>query len=284
MRSLARVDTITLSILILVLQACGEARYRVESVIHPLDGAVPAHIAILNSTAARKIAEIHLLYASASDSLKQTFADSLSAIDKVLAAQAKPIQRAARRLRNARGAYAVAFKAMNVFTSFGGNQVFDSADQKVSTRKLLEDIADRFYRGKAFSLETGGQIRRTIRKKLVPAEQRVASASGALNRLRDERKIQEELREAVAGEVAISMASLLEVYNRRVIDRLEGAVIREVSADSSRVYRFEQVPTGKYHLYTREPKVAFVEVIVKGHRRFRILENAPSPLVSNTKS
>ena len=170
---------------------------------------------------------------------------------------------------------------MKGFTSFGGNPIFESADRKVSTHKLLEEIADRFYRGKAFSLETGGQIRRMIRETLVPAEKRVVRAIGNLSRLKKEHGAHVAIREAVAGRITTSKKALLDRYNRRVIDRLEGGVIREAAVDTAGRYRFDQVPRGRYYLYTSSLRPKLVEILVDGHRRIRVLQDDPSPLAKD---
>ncbi len=266
---------------LLAIPACGEARYRVEGLLCLGEGENPSRIAILDSTASRKIQDIHQLYASAADSLFRSFADSLSAINAVLASQKKPIAQAERRLKARQSQYATTFTAIKAFKSFGGNAIFDSSDRQVPTQKLLEEIADRFYRGKSFSLEAGAQIRRMIREKLVPAEKRITRARNVLGRLRKEHASHNTIREAVAGQITTAKSALLDHYNRRVIDRLEGGVIRETAVDTTGYYRFDQVPHGRYHLYAPSRLPKLVEILVDGHRRIRILQDDPSPLVKD---
>ena len=262
----------------LISQACGVPRYSLEGVVVP----EATRIAILDSTASRKISQIHDLYTRSADSLRRTFADSLAALDNRLAGQAKPIVRAEKRLKSAQNNYAVVFRGMSAFTSFGGNPIFDSSDRKVRTKELLEEISDRFYRGKAFSLETGGQIRRMIRTKLVPAERRVSHSRSILSRLKKDRKAQQAIRSNVADQVEAATAQLVDQYNRRVVDRLEGAVIREATINPAGSFVFDRVPAGRYHLYTPSSKPKLVEVVVSRHTRVRVLSEDVSPLLQPT--
>jgi hypothetical protein len=261
------------------LTCCSEPRYLVEADFASAEAVDASRIAILDSTATLKINELRNLYHMSADSLVRQFADSLSSIDSVLTLQDKPISQAERRLHISRGNYAAAFKEMQSFMSFGGNPIFESSDRKVSTKDLLEDISDRFYRGKAFSLETGRQIRSKIRSRLVPAESRVARTGNRLAQLKRERKADETRRDKVAGKIAEAKAELLEGFNRRVIDRLAGAIIREVTADSAGIFSFDRVPPGRFHLYRPSSAPTLVEVLVDGHLRVRLSPTDPSPLI-----
>lgn len=274
----------SLLLLILGLSACGEPRYRLEAESVPGDASAdsPPRIALLDSTASTKIEDVHSLYRDAAEELTREFADSLASIDRALADLEEPVSRAERRLRTARNNYAVIFKEMFAFTSFGGNPIFDRSDRNVATKKLLEEIADRFYRGKAFSLETGRQIRTMIREKLIPAETKVVRARTALARLQQQQKREESLRAEVAGQIDEAKQELVTQYNRRVVDRLAGAVMREAVMDSSGVFRFDLVPQGRFHLYTPGETPTLVDVLVDGHRRVRLHKNDPSPLITTS--
>lgn len=274
----ARRKRLLLCILLLVAPACGEARYRLEGQVDAPSETL--RIALLDSTAVQKIDQIHRLYAAAADSVSRVFADSLSSLDADLAALEPPIEKAEERLKAARNNYAFAFRSMTAFTSFGGNPIFTASDRRVPTKTLLEEIADRFYKGKAFSLETGGRIRTTIREKLVPAEARVTRAQASLNRLRKSRDQAKEKRDAFAGKIDATRRALLAGYNRRVLDRLEGAILRETRPDSSGSFRFDRVARGRYHVYAPSPSPRLFEVPLQGHLRVRVGPADPSPLIA----
>jgi hypothetical protein len=262
---------------VLALAACGDSRYKIHGQI-----ALNAdHVAILDSTASVKITKIHELFTASADSLEKSFQDSLSSIDATLKQAEKPIKQAQRRLRSSNANYAEAFRLMETYLSFGGNKIFGSPDRKETTTKLLEEISDRFYKGKAFSLETGGQIRRTIREKLIPAERRVARARNGLAKLRKERDRWSSVREEVAGRVAVSRKELVKRFNSRVIDRIEGGVLQEAVVDSNGDYQFSRLPAGRYHLYLRLPTAKLVEVHVDGHKHVRITSKDQSPLIDD---
>jgi hypothetical protein len=271
----------TLFVAVAILAACGDSRYGIDGQIALNTDQAPQRIAILDSTASAKITRIHELFTVSADSLEKCFRDSLASIDEILAAAEKPIEQASRRLRSSSANYAEAFKLMETYRSFGGNRIFGSVDRKESTATLLEEISDRFYKGKAFSLETGGHIRRTIREKLVPAENRVARARDVLARLKKQRNQWTKTRVEVEGRIAVSRKELVKGFNIRVVDRIEGGVLRETDVDSDGAYRFDKLSAGKYHLYLRPPTPKLVEIQVDGHKHIRISSDAPSPLIDD---
>jgi len=242
---------------------------------------IPSRIALLDSTTSQKVTTLHKLYTTSSDSLAQSVSDALLAIDEELSNMGTPNKTGERRLRSARNAYSGAFKAMEVHVSFGGNQVFGGEDQKVRTEVLLEEIQDRFYKGKAFSLETGSQIRRTIREKLVPAEKRVDRAAVQLRKLQSARKVVQNRRNTVEQAVSATEADLVASYNQRVLDRIEGGVLKETELDSTGSYTFEKLAKGRYHLFLRTQEPKLLGILLNGHRRVLVAPNDPSPLISS---
>ena len=215
---------ILVCVVALASSGCGDPKYllEIEQTESPEASSAP-RVAILDSKAACKIEEIHLLYAQAADSLDRQFADSKASLDAELETKSKPVKDAERRLRIARNLYTTAFRAMLTFQSFGGNAIFDRSDERVMTEDLLEEISDRFYKGKAFSLETGARIRSKIRESLIPAEKRVINARNAVTRAKRAQRRVADLREKVAGELSGAKQQLLNQFNGRVIDRLAGA-------------------------------------------------------------
>jgi len=263
--------------LCLLLAACGTPRYRVEVQLDRSDQ--PDRVALLDSTASRKIQAIHTLYKNAADSVAQVFADSLADLDTMIEGQMAPITKAERRLKTTVDRYASAFREGYGYQSFGGNAIFDASDRKVSTKDLLEDISDRFYRGKTFSLETGRLIRGWIRNKLIPAERNVRQARQTVARLKNARDALKVEREALAGRVSGAKLRLVDGYNRRVLDRLEGAVVLESIPDAQGTCSFGFLLPGKYHIYAPSVTPAVLPVVVMGHSRFIITQEAPSPLL-----
>lgn len=265
----------------LASSGCGDPKYllEIEQTESPEASSAP-RVAILDSKAAVKIEEIHLLYTQAADSLDRQFADSKASLDAELETKSKPVKDAERRLRIARNLYTTAFRAMLTFQSFGGNAIFDRSDERVMTEDLLEEISDRFYKGKAFSLETGARIRSKIRESLIPAEKRVINARNAVTRAKRAQRRVADLREKVAGELSGAKQQLLNQFNGRVIDRLAGAIIRDAGPDSSGFYRFDLVTTGRFHIYVPGSNPILVEIVVDGHRRIQLRGDAPSPLIS----
>ena len=264
-----------------ILAACGDSRYGIDGQIILNTDHKPRRIAILDSTASAKITKIHELFTASADSLEICFRDSLANIDQILKTAKKPIEKARRRLRSSIANYEKTFKLVETYRSFGGNRIFESVDRKKSTVALLEENSDRFYKGKAFSLETGQQIRRTIRKKLVPAESRVARARNSLARLKEERNLWTNTRDEVEGRIVVSRKLLVKRFNTRVADRIEGGVLREADVDSGGTYQFDNLPAGRYYLYLRPPTPKLVEIHVDGHKHIRISSDAASPLIDD---
>ncbi len=261
--------------------ACGDARYRLDGQVDEAFADIPSRIALLDSTASQKVTTLHKLYTTASDSLRQSITEALLLIDEELSNTAPPIKTGERRLRSARNAYSDAFKAMAVHVSFGGNLVFGREDQRVRTEVLLEEIQDRFYKGKAFSLETGSQIRRTIRKKLIPAEKRVDRVGVQLRKLQSARKVVQSRRNTFEQAVTATEGNLIVNYNRRVLDRIEGGVLTETELDSTGSYSFENLAEGRYHLYLRTNEPKLLGVLLDGHRSVLMTPGDPSPLISS---
>ena len=258
--------------------ACGDAHYRLDGQVDEAFADIPSRIALLDSTTSQKVTTLHKLYTTSSDSLAQSVSDALLAIDEELSNMGTPNKTGERRLRSARNAYSGAFKAMEVHVSFGGNQVFGGEDQKVRTEVLLEEIQDRFYKGKAFSLETGSHIRRTIREKLVPAEMRVDRAAVQLRKLQSARKVVQNRRNTVEQAVSATEADLVASYNQRVLDRIEGGVLKETELDSTGSYTFQKLAKGRYHLFLRTQEPKLLGILLNGHRRVLVAPNDPSPL------
>ncbi len=226
-------------------------------------------MSLLDSTAVRVVDSLREAYAQALKDLRkatEAVRDSLSAgsasVDESLA-------RASRRYQTARGRYRTAFEGIKRFKSFGGNPIFSDADLKVSTATLLEDTADRFYRGKAFSLETEGEIRQFIRNRLVKLEREVNRARSAVARLRKSSAGNTTALKAVEADYEKRRVSLRERFNREILTELQARVSYRTAVDSTRRYLFGRLPAGRYHLYAPDPlpQAWLLPLELRGHTR-----------------
>lgn len=190
------------------------------------------------------------------------------------AALGEEIARAEARLKAENARYAAAFQGMERFRSFGGNPIFSDADLELATETLLQEIADRFHRGRAFSLETEAEVRRFVRSRLVPEERRVQRARSEVARLRRSGRGNAADLEALAAAYALKREALREGANREILARLQARVLRRAPVDSTGFYRFTRLPAGGYHLYVPEglPKGWLLPVALRSHTRQDLAE------------
>ena len=251
--------------LMAITTACGPSTFR-------LDGSAPAGVAavaLLDTTA------FSLL-----DSLKGVYALRLADLQRSSAARFDSLTQDAAnsgdRLRTARAAYSerrseyrLAFKGLGRFRSFGGNPVFSDADAEVATGVLMEEIADRFYKGKAFSLETEAEIRRFIRSRLVSKERAVRRSRAAVLQARRSEtgasKAKEDLRTSVDQEYR----ELRSVHNDAIREALVSAIRHTAVTDSSGSFLFGRVSEASYVLYATDAHSSswLIPVPLQGHRR-----------------
>tara|TARA_Y100000588_G_scaffold193803_2_gene207907 strand:+ start:4424 stop:5257 length:834 start_codon:yes stop_codon:yes gene_type:complete len=264
---------------IIFLCCCGDARYR-------LDGHVPettSHVELLDGAATEKIVRLRTLYASAFDSLADVADAEIADVRARLDESESDLEAAKRGVNRASARYRQTFEKMKQFESFGGNPIFGDEDRRVSTRELLSEIADRFYKGKAFSLETGGEIRSFIRESLVPSEQRVSRARRRLRRVESSRETDEAAIVARQGFLVKEQDQLRDIYNQRILDTLTGAVQASAQADSNGYYRFDTLSPARYHLYLRDPVHSLSTVdLVQHTRRDLDPQEADSPLLTGS--
>ena len=266
---------------LVLLCSCGDARYR-------LDGQIPStspQVALLDSAATDKVRRLHTLYKTAQDSILQIADGEIADVHSRLRESEDALSSAKRRLNDTFTRYRKAFERIKRFESFGGNPIFTDADGRISTKELLTEIADRFYKGKAFSLETGAEIRSFIRESLVPAEQRVSRARRGLRKVEEGRNTDEAIIVARRRALKENQARLLDFYNQRIVDTLTGAVLAMAPADSSGYYRFDLLSPARYHLYLEKPSHTLTTIDLHGHGR-RDLDpaNAHSPLLTDTEA
>jgi len=141
---------------------CGLPHYRLEGKVSELVG----EVILLDSMAVSVLDSIQMSYHAEVKTIAGKRAAALDSLTKGTSARNRPIVTAHRRYNEARAKYREVFGRLSRFRSFGGNPIFSNEDRGISTKKLLAEISDRFYNGRAFSLEIEGQIRRYIRQNL----------------------------------------------------------------------------------------------------------------------
>ena len=244
---------------------CGTPVYRLE-------GQVPAgigQIGLLDSTASAALEAIHRDVVGAQENLAQQLVAALDSLEAAVSALDAPIQGAQRAHREAQEKYRQAFLPLLRFQSFGGNAIFGEEDAQVATQALLKEIANRFYKGRVFSLETEAEIRRYIQRTLQPLEQEVARTQGRVAQLRRSRSGRAEDRSGLEAVFEERRQSLVAEANQQILNVLQARQIALSEVDSSGRYRFEKLPLTEYYLYAPHPLPDgfLVPVSLSGHTR-----------------
>jgi len=250
---------------LVLVPGCGQSAYR-------LDGEIPEGISavgLLDSTATAAVDSLYSAHAKALAGLQRSTGAALDSLDDGVASLAQPIAEASARQRAAFRRYQNAFAEIKRFKSFGGNPIFSDADIKISTSSLLEETSDRFYRGKAFSLETEGEVRRFIRRRLAPLEQKVVQARNEVARLARKKTGGTKAREEATAEFLRRRALLQERFNEEILEELQARTLMQAEVDTSRFYLFPRLPLGRYHLYVpgSPPEAWLVPVDLQRHTR-----------------
>ena len=244
---------------------CGRPAYR-------LDGRVPdanVKVSLLDSAAVEVVDSLRLAYALALEGLQGRAEAALDSLHNGMASIEKPLAGAKARYRAALGRYRSAFEEMVRFKSFGGNPIFSDADLDVGTARLLNEVANRFYRGKSFSLQMEGEIRRFVRNRLVPLEREVARARTGAARMQASKAGTAEARKEMEAAYARRRVELRERVNREILDGLQARIVGSVDADSTGRYRFQRLMSGRYYLYVPQPlpEAWLLPVDLRGHIR-----------------
>jgi hypothetical protein len=249
----------------LSLASCGRPAYR-------LDGRVPEGVSAVSLVDTSASGMLDSVRSACDASLGALERDHRSAVDSLEGGMSEIGDRRAKAqaaYRSAEAAYRDAFSGLARFRSFGGNPIFSDADREVATSVLLQEIADRFYKGKAFSLETEAELRRFIRARLVPAERalnRARNASAAARRAQTgAARAQEEL----AAEHGRKRAAAVARHNEAIRQGLATRILRTAQVDSTGSFLFPKVPEGVYLLYSGDalPDGWLIPLTVSGHRR-----------------
>lgn len=245
----ARVSIIAGFCLVIFVGGCGEARYRLE-------GKAPDGIEVvmlLDAAAQESVRLIQERYHQEMGDLKKNTQIALDSLQAGSVSLNRPLAQARLQYQNARRRYREAFSGLSRFTSFGGNPIFSNDDLALKANTLLSEIADRFYKGKAFSLETEGEMRRYIRKQLVPLERTINRARTRVNSLQRSQKGSARAREQVEADFQAQRAGLLDRSNQAILAGLGERKLLEVSVDPTGAFVFSDLSVGRYHLYVPEP-------------------------------
>ena len=244
---------------------CTVPAFRVDGKLDPLAGSV----SILPQSATTLLDSLLEAHTKAIASLENQIAakrDSLSSGGKGLEAD---LEKARGRARSAREAYFRAFEGIRRFRSFGGNAIYSNEDRGIGTKKLLQEISDRFYKGKAFSLETETELRAFIRSRLVLREKKLMRARSSLNRIQRSKGGNTEELEQLEKDYALARRGLVAETNGKIVSSLENLVMMRTRLDSVGNFTFSQLPSGRYYLYAPYPlpKGWLVPIHLDRHRR-----------------
>ena len=241
-----------------------------DTPVYRLDGQVPGdveNVQLLDSTAVALLDSLRGAYGREAEGLRRNARAALDSLSAGAASLNRPLKLARQRYQTTGRRYREAFAGMQQFTSFGGNRIFSETDLAVSTSQLLREISDRFYDGKAFSLETEAEARRYIREKLVPLEREVNRARNQVARFRKSQSGSVEAQKRAEEDFSRRREALLEQWNQHILDTFEGRVLAQAHVDSTRRFLFAQLPAGRYHLYVPQPlpEAWLIPVVLRSH-------------------
>ncbi len=260
----------------LVLAACGQPVYR-------LDGSAPPEVRAVSLLDASAVDLLDSTRAACKDALANLDRDHSTAADSLergLARSGDALRKAQVTHSSAVAAYEDAFSGLSRFRSFGGNSIFSDRDVDVATTVLLEEVADRSYNGKAFSLETEAEIRRFVRSRLVPAERSKRRSRNAVIAAKRSRTVSGRARSQLDASYTGARSERLGVSNRSIREGLAGLEVAKAAVDSTGRFLFSEVPAGRYLIYTSDvlPEGWLVPVRLSGHRRQDLIEKLRRPV------
>lgn len=228
---------------------CGEPYYRIEGQV----GRDVAQVILLDETATAMLDSVRKSYLAKVDAVEAQRRSALDSLANSTSALNGPIARARTRYNQSRAKYKEVFGRLRRFHSFGGNPIFSDEDAGISTQKLLSEIADRFYKGRAFSLETEGQVRRYIRQNLVPLERDMKQKRGRLVQLQRSQSGKTKGKDKVERDFDQKQVVLRESTNQLILQMLDDRKLAQTTVDSTRKFRFRKLKPDQYHLYVPAP-------------------------------
>jgi hypothetical protein len=261
------------------LIGCEESFYRLEGV------AQTQQIALLDSTTRATMDSFQVQFDSKIEGMARAELAAIDSTAKSASAMRPTIRKAQKSVESAREKYGKTFQRIRQFRSFGGNPVFSEEDAGVATETLLKEIPSRFYKGRAFSLETEGKIRNFVREELVPLEIQVKNAQRRVGRLKNA----QVGRSKSAGEISGVFHRQRSDLQKTTLKDMRAALFQHqigiAEADEDGQYAFNSLRTGQYYLVAgdRDSIDYLVSVLVVGHARQNISPAAGSPLFAPTK-
>jgi len=266
-------------VLAVFLIGCGHPSYRLSG------GAQLQQVSLLDSTTQISVDSLHAEFRHMMDFLGKSEVAAMDSIAKSASELGPTILNAQQALRRAKDKYASVFEQMQRFRSFGGNSVFSSEDVGVSTEKLLKEIPGRFYKGRAFSLETEGQIRNFIRRELVPLENEVNQAQYRVNRLRQTRSGRSKAKDEMAELFQEKKLRLIESANDDIQKTIAQHRVEDTQVDSMGQYSFSNIKRGVYYLTggDKDSTDYLIQVLVSAHTYQKISAQIGKPIFVTNK-
>ncbi|MBT4140697.1 MAG: hypothetical protein HOE48_22485 [Candidatus Latescibacteria bacterium] len=240
-------------------------------------------VVVVDSVASVSVDSLKAEFKHVVDLLAVSEASAIDSMKKSASSMGPAVKTAQRNLRQLRGKYKNAFQKMQKFRSFGGNPVFTDDDIGVSTKKLQSEIVGRFYKGRAFSLETQSQIRSFIRKDLAPIEQKVSQAKSRVNRLRRSQSGRSQATAQITGQYHQKRKLLIAEANHNIKRRILSHQVLAVDTDSAGAFIFDKTPAGLYSIFvqTADSSGFLIPLEVFAHTRRDIV---PGPSLENDVS
>lgn len=250
-----------ISYLAVFLMGCSQVSYKLSG------QSSTKEVALLDSLAVAVVDSIHKDFDRTLVLLDKAESAVLDSMAKSASALSPSIQKSQRDLQALRNKYKTVFQEMQKFRSFGGNPVFSEEDQSVNTDKLLKEIAGRFYKGRAFSLETEANIRDFIRRELSPIEDQISKQNRRVYQLRRSQAGKTDAKEEIATEFAKKRRELVLATNHEILNCLSSRSITTTPVNSDGKYTFTRVAVGQYYLHggTIDSLGYIIPVVIKAH-------------------
>ena len=235
--------------LVFFVVGCSEPTFR-------LVGTAPGpieQVALLDSSAIGVVQQAHAQFRDRLSELSELQSGALDSLSNRAESLKGPIAAAQRRFREAQNKYRQAFAGLQRYRSFGGNPVFTEEDMDVRPEKMLSEIADRFYNGRAFSLEVESRMRVYIRETLVPLNRDVRVLRARVRQLQRSQSGSKEARDEVLAAFSQRREALVEQTNEHILDKVSQRLLDEAKVDSTGTFAFHPVKKGRYCLYAPHP-------------------------------
>jgi hypothetical protein len=266
-------------VLAVFLMGCGHPSYRLNG------GAQLQRVALLDSTTQVSVDSIQTEFEHLMESLAKSEVAAMDSISKSASELGPTILKAQQALHRAKEKYASVFEQMHRFRSFGGNPVFSGDDVGVSTEKLLNEIPGRFYKGRAFSLETEGRIRSFIRSDLVPIENEVNQAQYRVKSLRNAKSGRSKKREEMVDLFQEKKRHLIQATNEDIRNTIHQHRVNVVNVDTTGHYSFSNIDRGVYYLAggDQDSTDYMIQVVVSAHTLQNISLQIGKPIFVSVK-